>query len=97
AAVCVDRTSDGVWWIDLAPLTDASRMPDAVAVALGLGLDGAADATAAVLAGLREQASLLVLDNAEHLLDGVAAFVARLRQAAPRLRLLVTSQEALHI
>ena len=97
AAASVESTRDGVWWVDLAPLTEASLVLDAVAIALGLRLDGATDATSAVLTGLREQSSLLVLDNAEHLLDGVAAFVNRLRQVAPRMRLLVTSQEALHV
>ena len=97
ASACIKETLDGVWWVDLAPLTDASLVPGAVAIALGLHLDGAADVTAAVLTLLREQASLLVLDNAEHLLDGLVDFVIRLRRAAPQTRLLVTSQEALHI
>ena len=96
AAARLVRNRDGVWWVNLAPLTDASQVPAAAALALGLRLDGAADVTAAVLTSLREQASLLVLDNAEHLLDGLADFVIRLRRGAPRTRLLVTSQEALH-
>lgn len=89
--------ADGAWWVDLAPLNESSRVPDAVAIALGLRLGGATDATLTVMTALREQAPLLVLDNAEHLLEGVAAFVTRLRQAAPRVRLLVTSQEPLRI
>ena len=89
--------ADGAWWVDLAPLVDASRVPDAVAIALGLSLGGSTDATLTVAAALRDKAPLLVLDNAEHLLEGVARFVLHLRQAAPGVRVLVTSQEPLRI
>ncbi len=90
-------SADGAWWVDLAPLIDASRVPDAVAVALGLSLGSSTDATLTVTAALQERSPLIVLDNAEHLLEGVAVFVARLRRAAPGVRLLVTSQETLRI
>lgn len=93
----IPSTAGGVWWVDLAPLIEASRVPDAVAIALGLSLSGATDATLTIMMALREQSPLLVLDNAEHLLEGVAIFVTRLRQGAPGVRLLVTSQEPLRI
>ena len=96
AAAYFERTGDGVWWIDLAPLADSSLIPGAVAMALGQDFDGAIDANAALLTALRDQ-SLLVLDNAEHLLEGVVRLVSRFRQEALTVRLLVTSQEALHV
>jgi predicted ATPase/DNA-binding winged helix-turn-helix (wHTH) protein len=89
--------ADGAWWVDLAPLIESSRVPDAVAIALGLNLGNSTDATLTVTTALREKSPLLVLDNAEHLLEGVAVFVTRLRQAAPGVRVLVTSQEPLRI
>jgi predicted ATPase len=91
------RTADGTWWVDLAPVDESSRVPDAVAMALGLRLGSETDATPTIIAALQDQALLLVLDNAEHLLEGVAALVTRLRRSAPRVRLLVTSQEPLRI
>lgn len=97
ADASVEQTPDGVWWVDLAPLAESSLVPGAVAIALGMSVDAGADATSAVLNVLRDQAALIVLDNAEHLLDGLSAFVARLHQAAPRVHLIVTSQEALHV
>ena len=90
-------TPDGVWWVDLAPLADASRVADAVAIALGLRLGASTDATLTVATALRDRSPLLVLDNAEHLLDGVAVLVSRLRSTILGLRVLVTSQEPLRI
>jgi predicted ATPase/DNA-binding winged helix-turn-helix (wHTH) protein len=84
-----------VWWVELAPLADPALVPAAVGQALGLQLSDAADATAAVAQALRGQAALLVLDNAEHLLDGVAALVGALRERAAGVKLLVTSQEVM--
>ena len=51
----------------------------------------------ALVAALAGRSPLLVLDNAEHVLDGVAALITQLRQAAPQARWLITSQEALHL
>ena len=88
---------DGAWWVDLAPLADPSRVPDAVAIVLGLSLAGTTDAESAVIAALHDRVALLVLDNAEHLLEGVSTFVTRLRLGVPGARVLVTSQEPLRI
>ena len=90
-------TPDGAWWVDLAPLVDASRVPDAVAIALGLRLGTSTDSTLTVATALRDRSPLLVLDNAEHLLEGVAVLVTRLRAAVLGLRVLITSQEPLRI
>jgi predicted ATPase/DNA-binding winged helix-turn-helix (wHTH) protein len=90
--------SDGnVWWVELAGLTNPAMVPAVVARALGLTPAATEDLTGAVVRALRGQAAMLVLDNAEHLLDGVAAFVSSLREAAPRMTLLVTSQEVLRV
>ena len=86
-----------VWWVDLTPMTDAALIPGALAAALALHLAGTHDAWAAVVAALSDRSPLIVLDNAEHLLAGVAAFVMRVTQQLPRARLLVTSQEPLRI
>lgn len=86
----------GVWWIDLCALTDPGLLPNAVALAIGLQLEAKSDLVQAIANALSVQETLIVLDNAEHLLDGVARFVARLRPIANTLRLLLTSQEILH-
>lgn len=86
---------DGVWWIELASLSQGSLVAAAVAQVLGLDLGGQRDPLRAVLAHLRGQRLLLVLDNGEHLLDAVATFAEAACGTASQLRLLVTSQEVL--
>jgi predicted ATPase/DNA-binding winged helix-turn-helix (wHTH) protein len=88
---------DGVAWVELASLTDASLIGGAVAQALSLQLAVGGDAQAALLSSMKNLQALLVLDNAEHLLDGLAPLVQALQQGAPGLRLLVTSQVPLHL
>jgi predicted ATPase/DNA-binding winged helix-turn-helix (wHTH) protein len=81
-------------WIDLAPLSEGVQVAGALARALGMPLaDGeAGPQLARALAG---EPALVVLDNAEHLLDAVAALAVELLTALPHLVLLVTSQIAL--
>lgn len=88
---------EGVWWIELAPLTEAERVPDAVAQALGLSLPGLDDPALEVSAPLRDSRLLLVLDNAEHVLAGVRRLLSTLMQRAPQVHVLVTSQAVLHL
>lgn len=97
AGARADTLPGGVWWVELGSLADPALLPQAVAQALGLPLDAAGDVVTAVGTALSREPALLVLDNAEHLLGAVVEFIARLRAAAPQLRVLVTSQEGLHV
>jgi DNA-binding winged helix-turn-helix (wHTH) protein len=83
-------------WIDLAPLGDGVQVAGALARALGMPLsDG--DAGPQLARALAGEPVLVVLDNAEHLLDAVAALATELLAALPQLVLLVTSQIALAV
>ena len=88
---------DGVWWVDLAPLTDPGDVPLAVAAALRLALEGSGTAQEQLLGALGGQSALLVLDNCEHVVDAAAVLAAAILERAGSVRLLVTSQELLHI
>ena len=78
-------------WVDLAPLTLGGQVASAIARALG-GQLGDGDAAAQLLRLVPPgEPLLLVLDNAEHLIEHCAAWVSQLC-AAPTLQLLVTSQ-----
>ncbi len=79
------------YWCDLAALTQASQLLPALYRTLGR-IPGQADDEVAALVGPLPAGTLLVLDNAEHLVDAVAGRVGQLLTAAPGLRLLVTSQ-----
>jgi len=86
----------GVCWVELAPLSDASALPGAIAAALGVDSQPG-EPLAALLAAVAPLTLLLALDNAEHLLDAVASLCQALHAAAPGLRLLVTSQAPLRL
>jgi predicted ATPase/DNA-binding winged helix-turn-helix (wHTH) protein len=86
----------GVWLVRLDALADAEPLVSSVAQALALGA-GAGASPAALARGLAPLQLRLVLDNAEHVLEPVAALAAELLAAAPGLRLLVTSQRPLHL
>ncbi|MBM2623784.1 winged helix-turn-helix domain-containing protein [Actinoplanes sp. LDG1-06] len=80
----------GAWLVELAPLTDPAAVTPAVAAALAVRApDGD------LVAHLRDRQALLLLDNCEHLLPGLAALVAQLLAACPRLQVLATSREPL--
>ena len=91
------RYADGVALVDLAPLREASLTLTAIAQALGVRERGGQPPRETVIAHLRERQLLLLLDNAEHLLEAVADEVGALRAACPELRLLVTSRAALRL
>ncbi|WP_328884990.1 ATP-binding protein [Streptomyces sp. NBC_00316] len=84
--------ADGVWFVDLAPITDPGRVGAAVAAAVGVGEQPGRGIDEAVLAALADRQALLVLDNCEQIRDGVAPFLERLLVACPRLRVLATSR-----
>jgi predicted ATPase/DNA-binding winged helix-turn-helix (wHTH) protein len=88
---------DGVWLVELAALNDGALVAGAIGRALNVRAVDDRSVLETVIALIRKQTVLLVLDNCEHLLDAVAECVSTLVRNAPTLRVLVTSQEALHI
>lgn len=86
----------GVAWVDLAPLADPARLAGSVITALGVSA-GSGDPLAALLATVRPLRLLMALDNAEHLIDAVAALAQALHEAAPGVHLLITSQASLKL
>lgn len=85
-----------VHWVDLAALSDGELLAVSIAQACEVALDGRAGLKELVTA-LRASRALLILDNAEHLVDAVAAVVYELLGGCPQLRLLVTSQVRLKL
>ena len=95
AAEAAGDFADGVWFVDLVPITDPGRVGAAVAAAVGVGEQPGRSIDDAVLAALAERQALLVLDNCEQVRDGVAPFLERLLAACPRVRVLATSRARL--
>ncbi|PZF82247.1 ATP-binding protein [Jiangella anatolica] len=86
---------DGVWYADLVPVTDPALVGAAVADALGVGEQQGRGIDDSVFAALADRRALLVLDNCEHLLDGVAPFVERMLARCPAVHVLATSRARL--
>ena len=91
------RFPDGVWLVELAPLQEAELLPSVIATALGIEESPATDPRTALVAGLESRRLLLVLDNAEHLVEPVALLVDHLLRACAELFVLVTSRERLAV
>ncbi len=95
AADVTDRYADGTWFVDLVPVTDPSMIGPAIAAALGLGEHQGRSAEDTVLGWLAGRKVLLVLDNCEHLIDGVVGPLERLLAGSPGLTVLATSRARL--
>src|SRR5262249_13076881 len=92
----MDSFADGIFFVPLQPLNSVDFLIDAVVNALGVSLYGQDTARVQLLKILRDKQLLLIMDNFEHLLSGVDLVVDILR-AAPDVKFLVTSREALNL
>ncbi|MFI9412114.1 ATP-binding protein [Nocardia gamkensis] len=99
AAQIAGEFSDGVWFVDLVPITsaDTSVVAGTVALALGLGEQPGRAMDETVPAALADRRALLVLDNCEHVRDGVAPFIERLLAMCPGVTVLATSRARLMV
>ena len=86
---------DGVWLVDLTPHRDADLVTAAVAATLGLHDSSESSIRETLLCHVRARTALLVLDNCEHVIEGVAGTVAAILDSAPDVRVLLTSREPL--
>jgi predicted ATPase/DNA-binding winged helix-turn-helix (wHTH) protein len=91
------RFRDGVRFVELAALSDPDLVCAAVAEACELPLAGAAVSAECLAASLADRHCLVVLDNAEHVIEAVARLVSALTGQCGELRWLVTSREPLRI
>lgn len=96
ARLAEDLFPDGTWFVPLAALNSPFQILPAIASALGFKFQAPSQPQAELIRYLRPKQALLVLDNVEHLLEGVGLFSEILRDC-PRLKLLVTSHERLSL
>jgi predicted ATPase/class 3 adenylate cyclase/DNA-binding CsgD family transcriptional regulator len=97
AADIATEFADGVWYVDLAPVTDPDVVPLTAARVLGLP-DQPGQPTSDVLRRfIRDRQMLIVLDNCEHLLDASAELITVLLAGGPALTLLTTSREPIGV
>jgi predicted ATPase/DNA-binding CsgD family transcriptional regulator len=89
--------SDGIWVVDLAPVTDPDLVAKAVAYPLHVDEQTGRSLTDTLAQQLNDKGVLLVLDNCEHLIDACATLAEVLLRSCPDVRILATSREALRI
>jgi len=91
----VAQYADGIWLVELAPVSDPALVPQKLAAALDVREALSQPLVTTLANHLREKCVLLVLDNCEHLIEACAQLAETLLQACPSLRILATSREVL--
>jgi predicted ATPase len=91
----VDEFPDGVWFFELAAVTDPTAVPAAVAAVLGIIQQPGKSVSESVAAALEGRVRLLVFDNCEHLLDAAADLIEAILAASASTKIVATSREGL--
>jgi non-specific serine/threonine protein kinase len=97
SAEVLDDFDDGVWLVELAPLSDPLLVPQAIASAMAVREQPGRSFLDVLSDHLRGRQLLLLLDNCEHLIEACAEAADALLHAAPQVKILATSREALGI
>jgi predicted ATPase len=97
AAQLADGFPDGVWFFELAAVTDPASVPDAVAAVLGITQQPGLSVSDSVAAALEGRLRLLVFDNCEHVRDAAADLVEAILAQSATVRILATSREGLGV
>jgi predicted ATPase/class 3 adenylate cyclase len=97
AADVIDEYADGVWFVELAPITDTRLVPQAVASVLGVKEEAGRPVTEALVKFVKDRRLLLILDNCEHLTAPCAELAKQLLQAGLHVKIIATSRENLRV
>jgi predicted ATPase/class 3 adenylate cyclase len=97
AADRIEGFSDGVWFVELAPLSQGDFIPTTVASALGIRLPSEGDLVENLARALKSKELLLVFDNCEHLIEPAAHVISTILHAAPKVKVLASSRQALGV
>ncbi len=97
AESALTRFEHGVWFVDLAAVTDELMVTDAAARALGIAEERNRPLIHTLVEALEPRALLIVLDNCEHLIDGSASLAHSLLSGCPSLYILATSRQPLNV
>jgi predicted ATPase/DNA-binding SARP family transcriptional activator len=110
ARIALTTMPDGVWLVELAPVSNGHEVAQTALATLGLrehaliartggplSAETSSEPLGRLVAALADKAALLVLDNCEHLVEAAAAVADRILRACPRIRIVATSREPLGI
>jgi predicted ATPase/class 3 adenylate cyclase len=97
AAELLEKFDHGVWFVELAPLTDPDLIPQTILSTIGIQEQQGRTPLEVLKEYFHEKQALVVLDNCEHLVSVSAQVVNTLLNAAPRLKVMASSREALGV
>ena len=97
AADLLDQFPEGIWFVELAPITDPDLIPQTILFAAGIPVQPGRSAIDSLVDSLKDKTTLLVLDNCEHLIEACAKLAETLLNAAANLKILASSREALGV
>jgi predicted ATPase/class 3 adenylate cyclase len=97
AASLIEKFDHGVWFIELAPLSDPVLIPQTILSTIGVLEQQGKTPLEVLKEYLHEKQMLIVLDNCEHLVTASAHAADALLNAAPKLKILASSREALGV
>lgn len=92
-----DAVCDGVWFVELAPLSNGEYIPATVAQALGIVLPSEGDPVENLARALKGKEMLLLFDNCEHLVEPAARAISSFLRTAPKVKVLATSRQPLGV
>ena len=96
-AELLDEYADGVWLVELAPLTDPRLVPQALASVLGVKEQPGQTVIDALLAYVPDKTLLVILDNCEHVVHACALLAKQLLQASAGVKVLASSRDVLQV
>jgi len=97
AADLLERFPDGVWLVELAPVTDPAGVAPTAAAAANIGERPGRPTLGTISEWLRSRRVLLVIDNCEHLISACADLAGALLRSSPLLTIIATSREGLNV
>ena len=97
AADLLPRYREGVWLVELAPVTEQSGVAEAIASVFHPTNRSVRSLEDGLVEVLSQKQLLLVLDNCEHVLGPVAQIVSRIERSCPGVVVLATSREGMAI
>jgi predicted ATPase/class 3 adenylate cyclase len=93
----LDRYEDGVWLVELAPLSDNDLIPSAVASVFHVRDAPDKTVTEALIQSLKPQRALIVFDNCEHVVEHAARLIDAILRNCPHIRIIATTRQGLGI
>jgi predicted ATPase len=97
AAELLDGSGEGVWFVDLAPISDPEQVPVSALIAMGMRQQPDVSPVESLVQTLKGQNVLIVLDNCEHVIDAVSHVVESIGRSCPRVTIVATSREPLGV